>query len=59
MDSNNENNNYKYSYSDIDLEELEDLILKSTKEIIEYYEYTDLLKEEEQENDSTKTYKIK
>ena len=58
MDSNNENNNYKYSYSDIDLEELEDLILKSTKEIIEYYEYTDLLKEE-QENDSTKTYKIK
>ena len=44
MDSNNENNNYKYSYSDIDLEELEDLILKSTKEIIEYYEYTGVCK---------------
>ena len=58
MDFNNDNNKSKSNDSPIDLDLLEDLILKSTKDIIEDYEYMLLLKEEEKKEEPTKTYKI-
>ena len=60
MDFDNNNDNSKPSDSPIDLDSLGDLILKSTKEIIEEYEYILLLKEDEPKGEeSTKTYKIR
>lgn len=60
MDFNNNNDNSKPSDSPIDLDSLGDLILKSTKEIIEEYEYILLLKEDEPKGEeATKTYKIR
>ena len=60
MDFNNNNDNSKPIDSPIDLDSLGDLILKSTKEIIEEYEYILLLKEDEPKGEeSTKTYKIR
>ena len=53
---NNENNNIE-----IDLIELEKLILMTTKDIIEDFEYTEILKGkiEDEEEEITKIYKIR
>lgn len=55
MNFNNDNNSKPNDIS-IDLDSLEELILKSTKDIIEDYEYMLILKEEEKE--PTKTYNV-
>lgn len=60
MDFDNNNDNSKPSDNPIDLDSLGDLILKSTQELIEEYEYILLLKKDEpKEEESTKTYKIR
>lgn len=54
----NKENNKK----EIDLNELEKLILMTTKDIIEDFEYTEILKgkiENDNEEEITKIYKIK
>ena len=58
MDFDNNNDNSKPSDNPIDLDSLGDLILKSTQELIEEYEYILLLKEEEpKEEEITKVQK--
>ena len=45
---------------DIDLEKLEELIIKYTQEVIDYHEYEEVLKDKDnKEEEITKTYKLK
>lgn len=44
---------------DIDLEKLEELIIRYTQEVIDYHEYEEVLKDNKKEEEITKTYKLK
>ena len=54
MNNGEKNNNLE----NIDLEKLEELIIRYTKEVIDYHEYEVVLKDKKEE-EITKTYKLR
>ena len=54
MNNGEKNNNLE----NIDLDKLEELIIRYTKEVIDYHEYEEVL-EDKKEEEITKTYKLR
>ena len=57
----NDKNKKDKNLEDIDLEKLEELIIRYTQEVIDYHEYEEVLKDKDnrKEEEITKTYKLK
>ena len=57
----NDKNKKDKNLEDIDLEKLEELIIRYTQEVIDCHEYEEVLKDKDnkKEEEITKTYKLK
>ena len=55
----NDKNKKDKNLEDIDLEKLEELIIRYTQEIIDYHKYEEILKDKDKKEEITKTYKLK
>lgn len=57
----NDKNKKDKNLEDIDLEKLEELIIRYTQEVIDYHDYEEVLKDKDnkKEEEITKTYKLK